>query len=338
MCNKTVARVAAGALLGCMALPVAAGVVVMKNGDRITGDVKRIWDGEVYIEPAYADEFSVDQSEVDWIEDDRPFEIEYADGRDVIARLGGKGADGEQVVIVGGREIAVPLAQLAELEEPDEYFDWSSHLDINSTVNKGNTDSEDIKISGDFMFKRGRQRHFIDVLFSNEEQNGVTTKDRDLYQYNFSYDVGDPWFFGALGSYESDPIKQLDYRYNLVPGFGYYIWDDANALFSLQLGAGYQAEKTAALDDGGAVTAFVLRFRYEFSDPDLTLYADNTTSRSFYGRENTVTQFSTGMRYEITDLLYANMQFDVDYESEPVEGAENEDVALLFGIGVEFEN
>ncbi len=32
-----------------------ADLLVLKNGDRITGDIKRIWDSEVSIEPAYAD-------------------------------------------------------------------------------------------------------------------------------------------------------------------------------------------------------------------------------------------------------------------------------------------
>jgi hypothetical protein len=45
----------------------------------------------------------------------------------------------------------------------------------------------------------------------------------------------------------------------------------------------------------------------------------------------------TGLRYEITDLLYVNFELDFDYESKPEAGVENEDIALLFGIGVEFE-
>ena len=29
--------------------PAIAGVIVMKNGDRITGSIKKIWDGDVFI-------------------------------------------------------------------------------------------------------------------------------------------------------------------------------------------------------------------------------------------------------------------------------------------------
>ena len=49
---------------------VSAGVIYLKNGDRITGTIKRIWDGDVFIEPSYADEFSVDQIDIAYMEDD----------------------------------------------------------------------------------------------------------------------------------------------------------------------------------------------------------------------------------------------------------------------------
>jgi hypothetical protein len=36
-------------------------------------------------------------------------------------------------------------------------------------------------------------------------------------------------------------------------------------------------------------------------------------------------------------LLYLNLEFLLDYESEPVEGSEPEDISVLFGFGLEFE-
>ncbi|MDH3865216.1 MAG: hypothetical protein OEV10_14730, partial [Gammaproteobacteria bacterium] len=53
-----------------------ADVLYLKNGDRITGAIKRIWDDEVTIEPEYSDEFQVDLPLVARIESDRDFEIE----------------------------------------------------------------------------------------------------------------------------------------------------------------------------------------------------------------------------------------------------------------------
>ena len=77
--------------------PTQADILVLKNGDRITGDIKRIWDSEISIEPAYADEFDVDISVVEYIESDRVFEIDLDDGRSMVASFAGADADGNQI-------------------------------------------------------------------------------------------------------------------------------------------------------------------------------------------------------------------------------------------------
>jgi len=55
------------------------------------------------------------------------------------------------------------------------------------------------------------------------------------------------------------------------------------------------------------------------------------------GRRNTSIRTSTGIRYEITDLLYANISLDYDYETVPADDTTvSEDIVVLFGLGLEF--
>ena len=68
-----------------------------------------------------------------------------------------------------------------------------------------------------------------------------------------------------------------------------------------------------------------------------TIYCQGGLTKANYGRDNTVFQTTTGAKYEITDLLYFNIEALFDYESEPVDGAENEDLKLLVGFGLEFD-
>ena len=46
---------------------------------------------------------------------------------------------------------------------------------------------------------------------------------------------------------------------------------------------------------------------------------------------------STGVRYEITDDLYANFQVDFNYETDPASGADNEDITYLIGVGIDLD-
>jgi len=78
------------------------------------------------------------------------------------------------------------------------------------------------------------------------------------------------------------------------------------------------------------------RFRYDLFGDDLEVYHNNSLSSNITGRTNTVIKTVTGLRYEITDLLYLNTSLDFDWETEPAGEAENEDLALVIGLGVEF--
>jgi putative salt-induced outer membrane protein YdiY len=328
-----------------------AGVIVLKNGDRITGEIKAIWDKEVLIEPEYADEFTIDQDKILSIESDKTFEIELRN-EDMVSRSAKfKGADesGEQLVEVDGELTQLSLMKIGELDEFDDFFEWSFNGDLNAEINSGNTESTDVAVTTDWYLKYGKQKHYVDTLWQKEEQDdpetgqSITTVDRQRYRYNLNYDIGDPWFTGAFGIYETDEIKGLEYRYSAGPTLGYRVWDNARKSLSFQLGYGYEEDETKDINDvkqsdGGGIALAIIKFEYDLGDPDLRFYLTNTTTKAQYGRKNTVTQFNAGAKYDITDLLYFNLETLIDYESDPVEGASNEDIQILIGIGVEFDN
>jgi putative salt-induced outer membrane protein YdiY len=335
----------------CLPAMAQAGTIVLKNGDRITGDIKAIWDKEVLIEPEYADEFTIDQDKIASIESDKTFKLEFQ-GEDMVSRKAvfkGPDDNGEQLVEVDGELTQLSLMKIGELDEFDDFFEWSFNGDLNAELNSGNTESTDVAITTDWYLKYGKQKHYLDTLWTKEQQDdpdtgaSITTKDRQRYRYNLNYDIGDPWFTGGFGSYEKDEIKGLEYRYSAVPMLGYKVWDNAGKSLSIQFGYGYEEEETVDENgiresDGGGIAQTVIRFTYDFGDPDLSLYLTNSTTTAQYGRKNTVTQFNAGAKYDITDLLYFNLETLIDYESDPVAGAENEDVQILIGLGVEFDN
>lgn len=313
--------------------------VTMKNGDRITGEIQRIWDKEVIIEPEYDDDVNVtiDLENVIHIESEREFEVELTDGQEVVATLLGPADDGQQLIVIDGVTESVALADIYELDEIEDYFDWDSHIDFNAAINKGNTDSVNTKLYADTNLKLGDHRHIADLTFNREEQDGITTRDQDLFRYNYNWLFSEPWFFGALLSAERDPIKDLDMRLILAALVGRDFLNTPDTILSGQLGLGYLTEEdTLGETDQSAVAIWTLRYRQDLFNDNLELFHDDSINVYLSGRNNTVIKTSTGVRYEISDLLYANVSLDYDYESDPAGTAENDDLSLVVGLGVEF--
>jgi putative salt-induced outer membrane protein YdiY len=314
-----------------------ADVIVLKNGDRITGEIKRIWDNEITIEPDYSDEFDVDLPIVAYIESDRDFEIDLQDGTSVVANFGGPAPDGDQIIEDETASLEVPLAQIFELDEPESFYDWETNVDFSSNMSRGNTDTLNTQLRGNLMFKHGDHRHHGDVTLSYEEANGETTRDRDLFVYDYNYLFNDPWFFTAELSFERDPIIQLDSRTILSAGIGNDLIVTPRRELRVKLGFGYQTEEIDTGRTDSSVAIWALRFRQDFFGDDFSFIHDHSITHNLSGRTNTAYKTSTGFMYEITDLLYANATLNYDYETEPVPPAGSESSSLVFGFGLEFD-
>jgi len=199
---------------------VSADVLVLHNGDRITGEVKRIWDAEITIEPAYSDEFLVDLPAVHHIESERDFEIEFDDGTKVLGQFAGVDDDGNQVVRVGDESVSFPLAAFFELDEPEDAFDWDSNVEFSAALNSGNTNTYNTKMKADTTVRFSDHRHIGELTFFREQVGGLTTQERDLFRYSYNWLFRDPLFFSTNLSFERDPIIELGQRIILSAGIG----------------------------------------------------------------------------------------------------------------------
>lgn len=241
--KSPIAAVAVGALSLCLSPIANGGVLVLKNGDRITGEISAIWDHEITIEPTYSDEFKVDSEVVAYIESNRKFDIELADGREFSATLKGANEEGEQIFVVDGNQIAAPFMQLYELDEIDDPVDWDTYIDLSSALNRGNTVSSNNKLAADSTLVIGDHRHIGDLSIIREDHDGIATKEQDLIRYNYNWLFRDPWFFSAAVSLERDPIRDLDRRAVVTAGMGRDIWNNPRQLLNFQLGVGVITEE-----------------------------------------------------------------------------------------------
>ena len=325
------------AALSFFAINAFADRVYMKNGDIITGDIKHIWDGELTIEPSYADDFEIDLEEIDFLEGAKQFTLELINGHELEGELRGKNNQGEQIIALSDGSLhSIPLAQLAELDEPEEEFDWDSEISINGNYDKGNTNSENLTVKADTTLKIGDHRHFLDLSTARESQDNISTKEQDKLNYNYNWSFNDPWFLGFTSAYERDPIKDLAYRYTLSPGIGYDFWDDSWRFFTLELSVGYRNEEVEQKINTSATAGWNIRLSHDFLSGDLEAFHNHSVYANVSGRKNNVFSSTSGLKYEIIEDLNFNVELEYDWESNPSGNAVKKDVTLLFGVGYEF--
>lgn len=313
-----------------------ADVLFMKNGDRITGDIKRVWDDELYIEPDYADEFPVALDAIARIESDEDFEIELRDHSEITGRFASD-AVGEMVLITD--EASRPFTPMAieELNELDDEFDWDARSDFSVNATRGNTNTSDFLWQAAGGVKVGDHRHRLGLRFDYKEQEGEATKEQNTVDYLYSWFFADRWFLSAGIGYERDPIRELNYRYTPGGGVGFQFFEDAHRLFEVSLSTIGVREKLADVIEDSTALRWGLRYERHLLGGDLAFFHNHRLWSYINGRTNTVADTSTGIRWDVWADIYLNAQFDWDWESDPAAGNEQEDITYAIGIGIEFD-
>lgn len=322
----------------CLPAAVALGdTVYMSNGDRITGEVKRVWDDELYIEPDYADEFTVSLDAVTRIDSEEEFEIELRDHSVVTGVLVPDPDSGMALRTLDGVMPLPPMAieELVEVEE--DYFDWEARSDLSSSANSGNADTFAFLWQAQAQMKIGDHRDRASFSLDRQDQDGQTTRELYSVDYVHSWFFADDWFAtGGIG-YERDPIRDLAYRYTPGVGIGYQFFDDAYRSFEVSVGAVGVQERLGDRETGSLAPRWNLRYRRDILDGDLEFFHDHTLSMYVTGRDNEIVLTSTGIRWDVWGDIYLNAQFDWNWESNPAAGRENEDISYILGIGIELD-
>lgn len=314
---------------------LAADVLVMKNGDRITGKVTKIWDGTVHIVPPYAGEIKVDLDKVKTIDARRDFRFELWSGEKFTGQFG-VDAQGKQVLVRDARETPLDLAKVEALAEPKKSFDWSAHADVNADSSSGNTDATNVLAQGYGMVRFGDHRHEGRFAVDYQKKDGTEVKNQfDLgYDYNRLFD--ERWFFTASAAYERDPIADLKQRVALGAGLGYQFYDDSYRFFKIAAGPAYVHEEQGNITTDTGAAQWRLDFRHKFYRRKFEFFHREDFLFYLGGTKNQVFNTSTGLRMDIVDGLYTNLQFDYDYESKPAAGKKHYDSQFLLGVGLKF--
>ncbi len=312
-----------------------ADVLYMKNGDRITGSIKRIWDGELFIESDYADEFAVKVDSVERIETDGDFEIELRDDTELTGRFG-QDESGAMVLINETATVPLAIADIEELDEPEEHFEWETRSDLSLGGSRGNTETNDFLWQGFGRVKFGDHRHELDLRFDKKEQDGLVTKEQYNSSYFYSWFFSDRWFLGSGIGYERDPIRQLTDRFTTGVGFGYQVFEDADRLLEVTLAAIAVRENIAGFTNDSSTAQWNLTYRRDVTS-DMEIFHDHSLTVYLTGRSNQIADTTTGIRWDVWGDIYLNAQLDWNWESDPAAGNEQTDLTYALGIGIELD-
>src|SRR6267154_938505 len=307
------------------ALPMQArrnDVVVMKNGDRFTGDVKRLEDGILYVETDYVSgNIGLDWNQVQLVQSTATYQVALDNGHRLVGTIERVASDktkgAEFYVRQEGKQILVAAANV---------------VNINSHKSTLNVDTS-------ATYRRTGWEAAVSFDSSFNGQSGASKTNREDVQATVTKFLNRNSFLLGLSDFLHSSQQSLDLRTTLGGGYGHYLARSTNSHLGWLGGLVYTRESftTNATQPSDQNIESVLGLQYHLSRFDfaeLDFQALVFPGLSDSGRIRSTTNNS--LTIKLTNNVHLTFSLWDNFDSKPPVAAKRNELGVSSGIGWSF--
>ncbi len=336
-------------LLGALTVvPARADVLLMRNGDRLTGRIVHKKDDVLTFATSYAGTLTLKWSDVASLSTDKPVTLVIGDEHVVTGTLAGGVKPGRAELAPAGP----PVASAAYLAPRDIALDavryvnptsdesgtgivWNGHVNAGGASTTGNSINGSLHADVD---TSGRALEYR--LLGGGELNHATDHHTETVfnwrlhgEYDRFYEK-QTFFSYARTTFEHDRFQSLDLRSTAGGGMGYQFFESPPLNLSLQGGIDYvDVNNISVPDDRYAAAAWVLRYDQKPWKLDMQFFHQEDGTVSLDSPSNVVLHTQTGVRAPLRGGINATVQYNFNWNNRPPAGSDSADRTLLFTLG-----
>lgn len=315
-------------------------LVVLTNGDRVTGDIKQLSRGQLEYSTDNVGRIYVEWKSVARVTSANFFEIELSSGRKYYGRLVLPPADGQMVVHLQ-REDTIPIGDVVGIVPISRRIvnRLKAYLDVGFTVAKANW-ARTLSVSGEVAYRGPTVGLSTDFDTYSQSQEDAAGSARSTIQINSERYLANRWKALVLTTLEHNEELALDLRITLGGGIGRtFVQTNWNELAFETTLVGTRERFADAADTSSAKWNLEGRFavtwdafRYDF--PKLDLSTDLTVFPSITILGRVRVNLNTRLRYEVFKDFTAGVDFTDSFDNQPADPtASTNDFVATFTVG-----
>jgi len=320
-------------------------VVIMKNGDHITCEIKSLENGVLYLNPSYVlASYGVDWNEVERVESKQSFTVTLTNGARVsgtIEKVAAKeeGAADFKIVSASG-PVAVKSDDISLVQQVEKGF-WNQQTGaVNAGVSytQGNNSAQ-FSVAGNTDYRKEKYTFHLDgsAVLSSQAKTATAR-----YTLNSTYNrfISGPWYTGTILNLLRSDQQELRLRASLGQGLGRdllrtnrtYLTAIAGGVFTTEFYNPEVGVKPHTREVEGVLgTTFSL---YRFSNTQILNQTYFYPNFSTWGRVRVST--NTSLMFEIARNLKWYFTVYENFDSEPPINAPRNDFGVTTSLGWTF--
>lgn len=330
----------AGMLMLMALLPCAsdAALIVLKNGDRITGQVVKMEDKNLEVDPDYSsDNVTIDWEDVQSITTERPMLITlYGDVLSDIPENVGQRIRDRIIMhtLEEGGPIRLKDVRSINLAEKD----YRGDISVGGNQTSGNTKTQALNVSGSFSYRKEENRISLDAKYNRAEADGEATANNGSVGVKQDYFLANRLYSAAFNFTETDQFQDLRTRNTTGLGLGYDLIDRRQHLLSVAVGpAAVYQDFTPRASTLTPSAAWIVRYEIRFRNDNVILWHKQMGFQDLGHGSAFRVNADQGIKIKIAGRWRANLEYDIRFNSQPVTGAETIDTSIIFGVSYELK-
>jgi putative salt-induced outer membrane protein YdiY len=321
----------------------------LKNGDHLTGEIKKLQLGVFYFKPKYAlNSIEIDWTQIDRIETVERFNVIFTNGEThsgVIKKVTEKEGSLDFTIDDNGQTVATEKLEVVNIQPQKSSFlaQLNGSVDYGFSYVSGNNQLQ--SSLGANVAYRGEKNQMSSSLSSSfSGQSDAEDTTRESLSADYSRILTTKYFLTGLGALLSSSQQELDLRVTLGGAFGKSLVRTDRTVFAASLGLVASREKytstsAATLTTTNPETTSELLGTLDFTNFKFDAYSVDSSLRvypslSTWGRVRVGSE--TNVSWEFIKDLYWNLRVYENFDSKPPINAPKNDFGITTGLGWKF--
>jgi len=317
-------------------------VVILNNGDRITGEIKKLERGKLEYKTDDAGTIYIDWAKIDYISSKSQFDIEMETGVRYIGSIEMGEEEAKLVVVTSDLRFNLSLISIVRIYPLEGSF-WKrvkGYLDVGLSFQRAQRKVE-WKLGGEIAYRSEKWLTKLDASSYYTQQEEVARTSRNNATLLGQRIMNNRWLGAFVTSHEQNDELNLDYRALLGGAIGRFFIQDNRYLLVAYAGFSGTREKYRDSEDKiynaeGILDVEFEAFRYD--SPTLDFGTSLSLFPSLTTRGRVRMNFSARLSYEIFKDFYIALDGFYNYDTKPPgEDARKYDYSINTSISWRFK-
>ncbi len=300
------------------ALAQKTDVIVLFNGDHVTGEIKTYATGRLSVETDIGSDLSLKWNRITSITSAKQFEVEAIDGTYYYGSLAPSAPPGKLAIVSEGGTRELGFFDVVRIAPIAQTFwrRWDGSLDLGFNYTQASSIVQ-LNLNASAIFRRPTfaATASINTFFSS--QDGVPSSQRANFTLGYQKFLKDNWLIAGFGGLDRNLDLGLDLRVSIGAGYGRYLIQTNRTTFAALLGISADHENPVTGESTWEAAAVIglqySTFTYDF--PKVTVNSTLQVLPYLTDSGRVRIEFNVQAKREIVRDFYLSLSVFDSYDS-----------------------